>query len=414
MSRLTADRQRADRRAALQDLTSMRDAILTGSASVPTPMERADLDDILGALGITRVADLTDLDRVGLPVWSAYRPDSLGLTVASGKAADRNAAWVSAVMESAEQAMAENAIAVIDKVASQHEMAVEGVQTIQLERHPRCAADRLHPAREIGWTMGMSLATGESVYAPFELVGADMSAASPWDHTAFRMVSVGLGASGNLEGAIRQGISELVEDDTLFSVRFAGGCRQESEAVFCRSTGTAIYDVCERVTAAGIEPLFHLRRSEFGPWTALSALHDPNREKLAYFAGTGCGVTREEAALKALLEAVQTRLIFISGAREDLSADEYRMSLTDSTRATFHRACWTASSGTATAAHDQTLRAILRDGARDVYVFPLGGRSLGFEVVRVLADDLSVCDMTGAGVSSKRAASQLLQELATP
>ncbi|MEV6575650.1 hypothetical protein [Streptomyces sp. NPDC051577] len=41
----------------------------------------------LPEFGVTRVADLTGLDCIGLPVWTAIRPASLTLSTSQGKGA---------------------------------------------------------------------------------------------------------------------------------------------------------------------------------------------------------------------------------------------------------------------------------------------------------------------------------------
>ena len=53
----------------------------------------------LSDLGITRVARQTDLDRVGIPCWAAFRPNSRSLAGAQGKGLSDAAACVSAAME---------------------------------------------------------------------------------------------------------------------------------------------------------------------------------------------------------------------------------------------------------------------------------------------------------------------------
>lgn len=52
--------------------------------------------------GITRVADLTRLDYIGLPVYTAIRPNSQTLTASQGKGANPLLAKLSAVMEGIE------------------------------------------------------------------------------------------------------------------------------------------------------------------------------------------------------------------------------------------------------------------------------------------------------------------------
>lgn len=58
-------------------------------------------------LGITRVASVTALDRIGIPVYLATRPNSCTLAVTQGKGIDDDSARASAIMEAAEQAIAE-------------------------------------------------------------------------------------------------------------------------------------------------------------------------------------------------------------------------------------------------------------------------------------------------------------------
>ncbi|MCP9984172.1 hypothetical protein [Actinomadura madurae] len=60
------------------------------------------LEPILDQVGITRIADVTWLDEIGIPVYQAIRPDSWSLCVSQGKGLTGDLAKVSAVMESIE------------------------------------------------------------------------------------------------------------------------------------------------------------------------------------------------------------------------------------------------------------------------------------------------------------------------
>src|SRR4051794_23313647 len=61
----------------------------------------------LMAYGITRLARITRLDAVGIPVWSAIRPNARTLAVSQGKAEDDDGARIGAAMEALELAVAE-------------------------------------------------------------------------------------------------------------------------------------------------------------------------------------------------------------------------------------------------------------------------------------------------------------------
>ncbi len=57
---------------------------------------------LLPQFGITRVANITGLDRIGIPVWTCIRPNGRSLSVSQGKGLTPELAQVSAVMESIE------------------------------------------------------------------------------------------------------------------------------------------------------------------------------------------------------------------------------------------------------------------------------------------------------------------------
>ena len=61
------------------------------------------------AAGITRVADITNLDRVGIPVFSCIRPtaEDGAITVYNGKGATVEESRISAIMEGIERYSAE-------------------------------------------------------------------------------------------------------------------------------------------------------------------------------------------------------------------------------------------------------------------------------------------------------------------
>src|SRR5690242_16782687 len=70
----------------------------------------AAIRPLLPRFGITRLADLTGLDCLGIPVAAAHRPAAATLSVAQGKGATLTAAKVSAAMEAIETWHAEGAV----------------------------------------------------------------------------------------------------------------------------------------------------------------------------------------------------------------------------------------------------------------------------------------------------------------
>lgn len=355
---------------------------------------RADLEPLLQRLSITRVAELTDLDWLSLPVWAAIRPASKGLSVSQGKGLTNDAAWVSAVLESAEQAIAEDPSRCVAFLGSIIELGQRGLRTIDLSRQSRCADSWLDPNRERAWVPGLSLMTGETVFAPFELVGMDMASAAPWDRHCFRTSSVGLGAGSTVSAATLQGLREIIEEDAVFVSQI--GCnlghpvdRSSPLALPC-PFDHPLRDLIAQLDDAGMDPGIAIATDDIALPVVRAALR-PQGGVHRYFAGSACRSTLADAALDAILEAVQSRLTFIAGARDDLLQSEYDGCLTDGTRIQFSSVRIIAAP--AAPESNQNLYAAIRAlelaGTGEAYAFPIGGIEGRFEVVRVLADDLA-------------------------
>src|SRR5687768_18618096 len=78
-----------------------------GDGSEDSYFER--LRGIAPACGVTRLADITRLDEVGMPVWQAIRPAGRALSVHQGKGASPLHARIGALSEAIESDCAERA-----------------------------------------------------------------------------------------------------------------------------------------------------------------------------------------------------------------------------------------------------------------------------------------------------------------
>ncbi len=65
--------------------------------------------DQIKKIGVTRIADITNLDRLGIPIFSAIRPSAApgAISIYSGKGSTEQRARISAIMESFERCLAE-------------------------------------------------------------------------------------------------------------------------------------------------------------------------------------------------------------------------------------------------------------------------------------------------------------------
>ncbi|UJW75655.1 YcaO-like family protein [Rhizobium sp. SL42] len=367
------------------------------------------LDSVaLRRFGITRLGDITDLDIIGVPVWFAARPNSRGLAVSQGKGLNREQARISAVMEAIEGAVAEETQRHVRQYGSVRSLASRGLSVVPLDDLARVDWQMLDPDRERAWVEGYSVRNQSPVFAPYELVGMDYRMDFPWDRQAFHMSSQGLAAGFDFDRTVLHGLLELIENDACFLV----------DALATRSLGLrpvafpsglcpALDQLVDRVEAAGLSARFFDLTSSNGVPVIMASLprsvagqEGPGTRVVA---GVACRLDRCEAAAAALLEAVQSRLTDISGARDDLTPQRY----TGDRSVPGQRPATGLSSRDLQpldlSGHDQAgavwqrLAVHLFDnGVEDIYVFPLDTGEPEVRVVRVLARGLSAA---GAGVN---------------
>jgi len=275
--------------------------------------------------GITRVANVTGLDCIGVPVVMVYRPNSRSLAVAQGKGLDLDAAKASGLMESIETYHAEH-ITLPLKLCSLEELRYSNrvVDVYGLNRSPESLID---PYQPILWIEGHDLLGDEPVWLPYELVHANYTI-THWHGTRTFLASTNGLASGNhpLE-AISHAICEVVERDatTLWAVR-GEETRKTTRIDLHTVDDPACRSVLDKLEQAGVATTVWETTSDIGIPTFRCSIVDRGETRLTrlYSAtGMGCHPTREVALLRALTEAIQSRLTAISGSRDELYRTMY-------------------------------------------------------------------------------------------
>ncbi|MEU3221905.1 YcaO-like family protein [Streptomyces sp. NPDC006976] len=275
----------------------------------------ARLRPLLAARGVTRVADLTDLDVLGIPVWSAIRPGAATLVASAGKGLTHCAARISAVVESLEVAVAEEASVPVVHRGSAARLT-PGYSVSELSLHPASLAD---DRTELEWTEGWDLVSGKAAPVPAAAVGLRGWAHDGWQPPLFVTTTNGLaGGNDHVEAALH-GLLELVERDSLARWKPGDGVRVAPERL-----GPRLGPVWERVRATGAELILERIPSVPGTWTYTCWLVQP--EMWQVFGGSGCHTVAAIAAERALMEAVQSRGSTISGARDDIPDWSFRRS----------------------------------------------------------------------------------------
>jgi ribosomal protein S12 methylthiotransferase accessory factor len=277
--------------------------------------------------GITRLADVTGLDRIGIPVWMAIRPNSKTLAVSQGKGLNEPAAQASAVMEAAELATAER-FPVPVHLGSMRELIESGAQVNPLSNLVLRGRSLLGPAEEIAWVEGCDLLKNGTVFVPAEAVSLNSErhpkACRYWQS------SDGLASGNILIEAVVHALCERVERDATVLWLFRSD-REVADA--CLDPGSladeGVNGLTERIDRSG----FQLRLFDIGSDVGIPVMFAVIAPKLDGFeehwkhfdlsSGIGCHPSPARAAIRAITEAAQSRVTSITGARDDFDPNLY-------------------------------------------------------------------------------------------
>ncbi|WP_170394603.1 YcaO-like family protein [Ruegeria arenilitoris] len=272
----------------------------------------------LKAMGITRIANLTGLDRIGLPTVMVARPNSRSVAVSLGKGLSLSAAQASGVMEAIESWHAER-VQLPQRLARYAELAQDAT-VVEVTKLPRVTGGHFDPQANMLWVLGQDLGTGHACWVPLEMVDTDYTTAPVGGQAAFPRTTNGLASGNNVTEASCHAICELIERDatTLWHHR-ASGPRLDPNTVDDPRCRQAI----EMIATAGLEIGLWNTTSDIGIASFRCVICEGGGQPGHIGIGDGCHPDRAIALLRALTEAAQTRLTYISGARDDLDPEEF-------------------------------------------------------------------------------------------
>jgi ribosomal protein S12 methylthiotransferase accessory factor len=255
------------------------------------------------ALGVTRVARVTGLDRAGVEVACAVRPGGHVLQVTNGKGRSFAAAARGALSEAAELWCAERVPA----------------DALVWRDDPASGA-------RLAWRTAEDLASGEEVLVPAAAVHVPPAGGPLLGLAPVRWTSNGMGAHPRWDAALRHALLEAVERDAVARA-LPEGWHEEAVAA-CRVDGAELRRGAPRVAALvsalgrrGLAAhVFDLAPPGGAAAEVAGALLlDAEGAAVPLTAGYAAGLDRAEALEGALLEAAQSRLTDIHGAREDVA-----------------------------------------------------------------------------------------------
>jgi len=274
---------------------------------------------LLTGFGITRVADVTGLDDLGIPVAMAVRPLARTLSVAQGKGADLDSARVSAAMEAIEVWHAERA----PLPTAEHDARARDLELPyplhSLEHHPgSLVTDRVR----MDWVTAHCLVDGTRTLLPQAAVRLGRSVHPQWRLHLPSASTNGL-ASGNTRGeALVHALCEVIERDVLSAAAPTGPDRP----LLLKPGDVAdphCADLLDRMLSQRCWVELRLWPNRFG--LPVMTCHLWREDQSAVIvAGSGAHPEPGIALSRAITEAAQTRLTLISGTREDNQPLAYR------------------------------------------------------------------------------------------
>jgi len=276
----------------------------------------AQVEPKMPCAGITRVADITNLDRIGIPVFSSIRPmaEMGAITVYNGKGATPAEARVSAMMEGLERYSGE---------AKDRELTMGRYSDLSKEQNALDPRELILPSGAdpdamIPWVMGTDLMNDEEIMVPANAVF------HPLAHSyklLFRTNTNGLASGNEFEEAISHGLSEVIERDAWSLVEAS---RNTGPRVQNVEDGLAV-DLLDKFAKAEVEVILRDITSDIGIPTCAAISDDLQlRDPTLLTTGMGTHVSARVAVLRALTEVAQSRLTQIHGAREDTINADFR------------------------------------------------------------------------------------------
>ncbi len=270
-------------------------------------------------LGITRVANVTGLDVVGIPVVMVTRPLSRSVSVSQGKGLDLESARASGLMEALELHHAEHAELAL-RIGSRRQLS-RRCRMADVHGLPLAASTQYEDDRALLWATGVNMMSNEPLLVPYELVHMNYTLPLPTGSGSFVMSSNGLASGNTQHEAIVHGLCEVIERDavTLWHLR-----TPEDHASSQLDLRTVYDPACRELLAlfekADLEVTVWDVTSDIGVATFRCVIADRDLSSPRFVPaseGQGTHLLREVALQRALTEAAQVRLTMIAGVRDD-------------------------------------------------------------------------------------------------
>lgn len=290
-----------------------------GTHRVIAPEKTIEInEDKLKTAGITRIADITDLDRIGLPIYTAIRPtaEDGAVSIYGGKGITKDHARASAMMEGFERYSAERHESDETTIATLEEISSKGnyinPESLNL---PKDFKKQNLDSMKLEWSIAKDIISDEEYFVPTNAIY------HPYIHSKdseslFKSNTNGLASGNILEEAILHGIFEVIERDawSIFELTHKNYSQIDLDSI----ESDIVNDTIDKFESEGIKiKLMDFTADINVPTIAASADDTVTRDAGLLTLGMGTHLDPEVAILRALTEVAQSRATQINGARED-------------------------------------------------------------------------------------------------
>lgn len=273
--------------------------------------------------GITRLANLTGLDNIGIPVYTCIRPLSKNLSTSQGKGITDSLAKCSAYMEAIEHYYSENVAT--NLTASIDELTAAGHTFIHpANMPPAFFVNKFTASTPLSWTLGSNLIDDQPYYVPTEILSMDFSENAATGF--FFKETTGLASGNNRDEALCHALYEVIERNCSNEFNSLPLHDKNLRAIDANTIDyAAAVAILEKLQQSQVDVVIFDTTNRFGVPTFHSIICDNNPLRgLGRYAGFGTHFNKGIALCRALTEAIQSRLTFIAGSRDDMFPDCYK------------------------------------------------------------------------------------------
>jgi ribosomal protein S12 methylthiotransferase accessory factor len=268
---------------------------------------------LMPELGITRLANVAGLDRIGLPTYVAVRPNSRSLATSQGKGETRAAAKASALMESIESWHAERIDAPL-RHASYDELR-SAAHVVDITQIGARASVEVAANRPLLWIEGWDLMAERPAWVPFETVSTNF-VMQPGEQQIFHKGTNGLASGNHPLEAIVHALCEVIERDAILLWTMRPEAQHKSRQI----------DLARLAEAETVVAAWDVTSDVGLPTFTATIVEDPGSPAwrgIGVFSGHGSHPQPSVALSRAICEAIQIRVTMISGSRDDMFPRDY-------------------------------------------------------------------------------------------